>query len=55
LDRFGSIDVLVNGAAGNFLATAEKVSTNAVKKVLDIDTVGTFNMSQQVFNQAMKK
>ena len=44
--RFGTVDILVNGAAGNFLATADKVSTNGVKKVLDIDTVGTFNMSQ---------
>jgi len=52
--RFGQIDVLVNGAAGNFLATAEQISTNAVKKVLEIDTVGTFNMSQSVFRGSMK-
>ena len=45
MEQFGQVDILVNGAAGNFLATAEKVSTNAVKKVLDIDTVGTFHMS----------
>lgn len=52
--KFGRIDVLVNGAAGNFLATAEKLSTNGIKKVLEIDTVGTFNMSQSVFKGAMK-
>jgi len=54
VDKFGQVDVLVNGAAGNFLATAEKISTNGVKRVLDIDTVGTFNMSQCVFKQSMK-
>ena len=54
VDKFGQIDVLVNGAAGNFLATAEKISTNGVKRVLEIDTIGTFNMSQSVFKASMK-
>jgi 2,4-dienoyl-CoA reductase [(3E)-enoyl-CoA-producing], peroxisomal len=53
--EYGHIDVLLNGAAGNFLASAEKLSENAVKKVLDIDTLGTFNMSQSVFKHAFKK
>lgn len=55
MQRFGKVDVLVNGAAGNFLATAERLSTNAIKKVIDIDTIGTFHMSQQVFKQSFKK
>lgn len=46
IKKFGSVDVLVNGAAGNFLATASTLSTNGFKKVMEIDTVGTFNMSQ---------
>tara|TARA_B110000285_G_C14708092_1_gene416510 strand:+ start:35 stop:184 length:150 start_codon:yes stop_codon:yes gene_type:complete len=45
VQQFGHIDVLVNGAAGNFLASAEKISTNGVRKVLEIDTLGTFHMS----------
>lgn len=45
---------MINGAAGNFLATAEKLSTNGFKKVIDIDCVGTFNMCQSVFNGYMK-
>ena len=53
--RFGRIDVLVNGAAGNFLATAEKLSTNGLKRVLEIDTIGTFNMCQSVFRGSMKE
>lgn len=45
MSRFGGIDVLINGAAGNFLATAEKLSAGGLKRVLEIDTIGTFNMS----------
>ncbi|RLN26216.1 hypothetical protein BBJ28_00009206 [Nothophytophthora sp. Chile5] len=47
--RFGKLDVLVNSAAGNFLALAEKMSTNAFRTVMDIDAVGTFNMSRASF------
>eukprot|EP00850_Spirogloea_muscicola_P013265 SM000089S23821 [mRNA] locus=s89:271020:273343:+ [translate_table: standard] len=42
---FGRLDILVNGAAGNFLAPAEDLSANGFRTVLDIDTVGTFTMS----------
>ena len=55
LEEFGSIVILVNGAAGNFLASASKLSTNGFRTVMEIDTIGTFNMSKEVFNQAMKK
>lgn len=44
-DQYGRIDILVNGAAGNFLASASKLSTNGFRTVLEIDTIGTFNMS----------
>ena len=44
VEKFGSVDVLVNGAAGNFLASASMVSSNGVRTVLEIDTLGTFNM-----------
>ena len=55
VDKFGSVNVLVNGAAGNFLAQASKISSNGVKTVLEIDTLGTFNMCQSVFNGYMKE
>jgi 2,4-dienoyl-CoA reductase [(3E)-enoyl-CoA-producing], peroxisomal len=45
LEKFGSIDILVNGAAGNFLASAAKLSSNGFKTVMEIDTLGTFHMS----------
>lgn len=52
---FGRIDVLVNGAAGNFLAFSENLSYNAFKTVLEIDTLATFYMSKTVFVKWMKK
>eukprot|EP00568_Trieres_chinensis_P000364 CAMPEP_0183309424 /NCGR_PEP_ID=MMETSP0160_2-20130417/25336_1 /TAXON_ID=2839 ORGANISM="Odontella Sinensis, Strain Grunow 1884" /NCGR_SAMPLE_ID=MMETSP0160_2 /ASSEMBLY_ACC=CAM_ASM_000250 /LENGTH=310 /DNA_ID=CAMNT_0025473451 /DNA_START=27 /DNA_END=956 /DNA_ORIENTATION=- len=44
LERFGSIDILVNGAAGNFLAEASALSPKGFKTVMEIDAQGTFNM-----------
>lgn len=51
---FGKLDVLVNSAAGNFLAMAENLSANAFRTVLDIDAVGTFNMSHAAFPELRK-
>ncbi|KAJ3280955.1 hypothetical protein HDU76_009043 [Blyttiomyces sp. JEL0837] len=42
-DKFGRIDYVVCGAAGNFLAPAEALSPNAFKTVVEIDLIGTFN------------
>lgn len=52
--HFGRLDVLVNGAAGNFLASAAAITSNGFRTVLEIDTLGTFNMSQAAFNGFMK-
>ena len=40
---FGRLDILVNGAAGNFLCQAENLSPNGFGTVVDIDLKGTFN------------
>ncbi len=45
---FGAVHILVNGAAGNFLAPAASLSANGFRTVFEIDTLGTFNMSQAV-------
>ncbi|KAJ3015076.1 hypothetical protein HKX48_004794 [Thoreauomyces humboldtii] len=45
-DHFGRIDVVICGAAGNFLATAERISANGFKSVMDIDLIGTFNTAK---------
>ena len=52
--QFGRVDILVNGAAGNFLAEAKSLTPKGFKTVLDIDTQGTFNMCHAVF-PAMSK
>lgn len=49
LDRFGRIDILVNNAAGNFLARAAELSEKGWRAVVDIVLNGTFNMSQAVY------
>jgi peroxisomal 2,4-dienoyl-CoA reductase len=43
--RFGALHILVNCAAGNFLAEAENLSQGGFKAVMDIDAVGTFTAS----------
>ncbi|MDA7026261.1 2,4-dienoyl-CoA reductase [Bacillus sp. CLL-7-23] len=48
IDRFGTIDALVNNAAGNFICPAEKLSVNGWKAVIDIVLNGTFYCSQSV-------
>lgn len=50
----GPIDVLVSGAAGNFLAPAKKLSANAFKTVIDIDLLGTFNVFRASFDHLVK-
>lgn len=42
--QFGPIDVLVSGAAGNFVAPALGMSPNGFKTVVDIDLNGSFNV-----------
>jgi len=40
---FGAIDIVVAGAAGNFVAPATAMSANGFRAVIDTDLVGTFN------------
>jgi peroxisomal 2,4-dienoyl-CoA reductase len=42
-ERWGRLDVLVNSAAGNFLAPAAALSPNGFGTVVDIALTGTFN------------
>ena len=52
--KFGPIDVLISGAAGNFLAPAVKLSANAFKTVVDIDLLGTFNVFRASYDHLTK-
>ena len=49
--ELGPVDVLVCGAAGNFLVPAEKLSANGFKSVIDIDLLGAFNSARAAFEQ----
>jgi peroxisomal 2,4-dienoyl-CoA reductase len=51
IERFGKIDIVVNGAAGNFLSPAEALSPNGFGTVVDIDLKGTFNVCRAAFAQ----
>jgi len=51
VERFGRIDIVVNGAAGNFLCKPEDLSPNGFGTVVDIDLKGTFNVCRAAFEQ----
>jgi peroxisomal 2,4-dienoyl-CoA reductase len=52
--ELGPLDVLVNAAAGNFLAPAAALSSNGFRTVMDIDALGTFNASRAAFDRSMR-
>lgn len=47
--QFGDFDIVVSGAAGNFPALANDLSTNGFKSVVDIDLRGTFHVMKAIF------
>ncbi|MCL1037947.1 SDR family oxidoreductase [Shewanella submarina] len=46
---YGQLDVLVSGAAGNFPASAARLSENGFKSVIDIDLQGSFQVLKQAY------
>jgi 2,4-dienoyl-CoA reductase [(3E)-enoyl-CoA-producing], peroxisomal len=46
VETLGRVDIVVNGAAGNFVCLAENLSSNGFGTVVDIDLKGTFNVSR---------
>lgn len=43
LEKFGSIDILLNNAAGNFISPTERLSANAFDTIIDIVLKGSKN------------
>ena len=46
----GKLDIVVNNAAGNFPAPMSKISPNGFKAVVDIDLLGTYNVTRAAFD-----
>jgi NAD(P)-dependent dehydrogenase (short-subunit alcohol dehydrogenase family) len=51
---WGEIDILVSGAAGNFPAFANGMSSNGFRSVIDIDLLGTFHVMQAAYPHLRK-
>jgi len=47
--EWGPLDVVIAGAAGNFVAPANGMSSNGFRTVVDIDLVGTFNTARAAY------
>jgi 2,4-dienoyl-CoA reductase [(3E)-enoyl-CoA-producing], peroxisomal len=46
----GKLDIVVNNAAGNFPAPMSRISPNGFKAVVDIDLLGTYNVTRAAFD-----
>lgn len=52
--KWGEIDILLCGAAGNFPAPVTGMSANGFKAVMDIDVLGTFNACRAAYQHLRK-
>ena len=50
VDRFGRLDIVVNGAAGNFLSPAASLSPKGFRTVIEIDALGTWHVCRAAFD-----
>lgn len=54
VSAWGPMDIVVSGAAGNFLSPAAGLSANGFKTVVDIDLLGTFNVFRGCYDLIQK-
>lgn len=54
VQKFGRIDYVIAGAAGNFICDFAHLSPNAFKTVIDIDLIGSFNTVKACFGELVK-
>lgn len=50
-EELGAVSSVVCGAAGNFLAPAEEISSKGFRTVMDIDLLGSFHAAHAAFDQ----
>ena len=55
LKQYGRLDIVVNCAAGMFPASIERMSYNAFKTIIDIDLLGTYNVTKAAFVAYLKE
>ncbi len=55
LARHGRLDIVVNAAAGNFLAPAAALSYNGFRTVMEIDAQGTYNVCKAAFEKSLRE
>ncbi|ESK89625.1 hypothetical protein Moror_8639 [Moniliophthora roreri MCA 2997] len=54
IEKFGRIDYVICGAAGNFLAPISGLSENAFRTVMEIDTIGSYNTVKATLEHVRK-
>lgn len=54
VDKFGRIDMVICGAAGNFMSPISSLSANAFRTVVEIDLLGTFNTIRSTMEEVKK-
>lgn len=54
IKKFGRLDFVIAGAAGNFIADFTHLSSNAFKSVVSIDLLGSFNTVKACFPELVK-
>lgn len=52
---FGRLDIVVNNAAGNFPVPVSGLSAGGFKAVVDIDLLGTFNVSKAAYELCLRE
>jgi peroxisomal 2,4-dienoyl-CoA reductase len=55
IKEYGSLNIVVNCAAGMFPAPIEGISYNGFKVVVDIDLLGTYNVTKAAFTAYLKE
>src|SRR4051794_15806946 len=54
VEEFGRLDILVNGAAGNFPCPSADLTPNGFSAVIDIDAKGTWHACRGAYHAWMK-
>jgi peroxisomal 2,4-dienoyl-CoA reductase len=55
LERYSRLNILVNNAAGNFPAPISNISYNGFRTIVDIDLLGSYNVTKAAFEAYLKE